>query len=171
MCAMADNTFKNWILGILSAVIIGVAVPVVVKRLNNNPAPKPAPEIISISGRVFDRNARRLIEDALVRLQVGAQKDQQNTDSEGRYAFSLADFDPRTAGSMLIEAAGYQPLTHNLSLQQMSDMQDQYLDAVISQPTATNPPPPVGGGPVKVHPGIATYVKRPDFRQLIAVKH
>lgn len=171
MCAMADNTFKNWILGILSAVIIGVAVPVVLKRVNNNPAPKPAPEIISISGRVFDRNARRLIENALVRLQVGAQKDQQNTDSEGRYAFSLADFDPRTAGSMLIEAAGYQPLTHNLSLQQMSDMQDQYLDAVISQPTATPPPPPVGGGPVTIHPGIATYVKRPDFRQLVAVKH
>jgi hypothetical protein len=171
MCAMADNTFKNWILGILSAVIIGVTVPLVLRRLNRDSAPKPAPTIISVSGRVFDRSARRLIENALVRLQVGTQNDQQNTDSEGRYAFSLADFDPRTAGSMLIEAAGYQPLTHNLSLQQMSDMQDQYLDAVISQPTPTNPPPPTGGGPVTVHPGIATYVKRPDFRQLTASKH
>jgi len=167
---MADNSLKNWFLGILSAVIIGVTVPLLLKRLNTEPAQKPGHTIISISGRVFDRNTKQLMENAQVRLHVGSQQDQQATDSEGRYAFSLADFDPRTAGSMLIEATGYRPLTHNLSLKQMSEMQDQYLVAVATPPTNTTPTGPPGRGSVIVHPGLTMYLKRPDIRQLTAVK-
>jgi hypothetical protein len=168
---MADNSLKNWFLGILSAVIIGVTVPVLLKRLNSEPAQKPAAHtVISISGRVFDRNTKQLMENAQVRLHVGPQQDQQATDSDGRYAFSLMDFDPRMAGSMLIEATGYRPLTHNLSLQQMSEMQDQYLVAVATQPPTTTPPGPPGRGAVIVHPGLTMYLKRPDIRQLTAVK-
>lgn len=169
----SGTSFKGWILGILGAVITAVIIFWVQQQLSQKPAPPPpAHSIVSVNGRVFDRGAKRLLENAVVRLHLASLQEEQRTDSEGRYAFSVEDFDLRQSGSMQIEAAGYKPLTFNLSLQEMSAMQDQFLDVL-------NPAPPtgagvavdgsVGGGKSAV---IGKYVARTDIKRMsVLMKH
>jgi hypothetical protein len=106
----SNGSFKNWILGVLGAVLAALIIFVAEQYLT-----KPAHTFISINGRVIDETANRLISNALVTLSGQSVNEQQRTDSEGRYAFSLEDFDPSLSGSMVIEAAGYRRKTLNMS--------------------------------------------------------
>ena len=65
--------------------------------------------MIPIAGRVVDAVGTKAIENAVVKLSVGEIHEDENTDTEGRYAFSLKGFDPQTAASMTIAAPGYKP--------------------------------------------------------------
>jgi hypothetical protein len=80
----------------------------------------------------------------VVNLSVGEIHEDENTDTEGRYAFSLKGFDPQTAASMTIAAPGYKPLSMNLLLNMMAD--DKELKLVAEQQTAP------------VNPGIGAIV-------------
>src|SRR5215467_4389891 len=112
----SDGSFKGMIIGTVGVIIAGVSVPLLLNWLNPD-RPVSKPTIISIGGRVFDETSKRLLENVLVRLHVGTQEEQQNTDSEGRYAFSLEGFDPRIAGTIDFAASGYQPRSYNRPLQ------------------------------------------------------
>jgi hypothetical protein len=73
------------------------------------------------------------------------------------------------SGSMQVEAAGYKPLTRNLSLEQMSQDHDLYLESV-------GPAPPAGTTAsvdgVTSHPPVAAYVARMDVKRLnMATRH
>lgn len=164
--ASSSGTFKNWALGIIGTVLTAVLIFVIEQKLTK-PTEKPTETmIVSVSGQVFDNGAKRLLENVIVRLHVSSFNDEQKTDSFGRYAFSLEGFDPRLSGSMRIEAPGYKPLTYNLSLKQMSEMQDLYLDSV-----GLAPPGGLGGavdGTVTSHPLTTRYVARMDVKRIAA---
>jgi len=98
---------------------------------NHEPA---ARAMIPIAGRVVDAVGTKAIENAVVKLSVGEIHEDENTDTEGRYAFSLKGFDPQTAASMTIAAPGYKPLSMNLLLKMMAD--DKELKLVAEQQTA-----------------------------------
>ena len=151
------SSFKNWALGIIGAVLAAVLIFVIERKLTPR-----EPLIVSVNGQVFDSAAKRLLENVIVRLHVSSFNDEQKTDSLGRYAFSIEGFDPRLTGSMQVEAPGYKSLTYNLSLKQMSEMQDIYIDSL-------GPAPPTGLGTVTSHPAVATrYVARLDVRRIAA---
>jgi len=84
---------------------------------------------IPIAGRVVDAAGTKAIENAVVQLTVGSVHEGQNTDSEGRYAFSLQGFDRNTAASISIEAQGYKPLSVNLILNSMTEDKELKLEA------------------------------------------
>ena len=150
------SSFKNWVLGIIGAVLTTVLVFVIEQKLTEKPK-----DIVSVNGQVFDSAAKRLLENVIVRLHVSSFKEEQKTDSLGRYAFSIEGFDPRLTGSMQIEAPGYKPLTYNLSLKQMSELQDLYIDSL-------GPAPPTGLGTVTSHPAATRYVARIDAKRIAA---
>jgi hypothetical protein len=167
------TSYKSWAMGIIGAVLTTVLGFVIEQKLTNKPPDKPTPapvEIVSVNGRVFDSAAKRLLENVAVHVHVSTYDQEQNTDSEGRYAFSLEGFDPRLSGSMQVEAAGYKSLTYNLPLQQMSAMQDVYLEL-------TGPAPPTGlgaaaGSVVISHAPVEThYVARMDAKRISAAAH
>jgi hypothetical protein len=164
----SGTSLKNWALGILGTVLTAVLIFVIEQKLTEKPTEKPTEAtIVSVNGQVFDNGAKRLLENVVVRLHVSSFNDEQKTDSFGRYAFSLEGFDPRLSGSMRIEAPGYKPLTYNLSLKQMSEMQDLYLDSV-----GPAPPGGLGGavdGTVTSHPVTTRYVARLDVKRIAAV--
>lgn len=157
------GSIKNWILGIVGSVITAVLIFVITQSLTKK-TPN-SPTIVSVNGRVFDNVAKRLLENVVVSLHISSFNEEQSTDSLGRYAFSLEGFDPRLSGSMHVTAPGYKPLTYNLSLQQMSETQDLYLDPL-------GPAPPTGVGAVTSHPVATTrYVARIDPKRISALVH
>ena len=162
----SGTSFRNWALGIIGTVLTAVLIFVIEQKLTK-PTEKPTETmIVSVSGQVFDNGAKRLLENVIVRLHVSSLNEEQKTDSFGRYAFSLEGFDPKLSGSMRIEAPGYKPLTYNLSLKQMSEMQDSYLDSL-------GPAPPTGSvgsvdGIVISHPITTRYVARIDTKRIAA---
>jgi hypothetical protein len=167
----SGTSYKNWALGIIGAVLTTVLVFVIEQKLTNKPPDKPTPtpvEIVSVNGRVFDSAAKRLLENVAVHVHVSTYDQEQNTDSEGRYAFSLEVFDPRLSGSMEVVAAGYKTLTYNLPLQQMSQMQDVYLELTGSLPPTGGSS---GGNPVVIsHAPIEThYLARLDPKRISAL--
>ena len=130
---------------------------------SSKPAPQPAPqpEIVSINGRVIDPAASKLIDNAVVQLEVQATREQQQTDSEGRFAFSIQGFDPRLAATLSIKAPGYRLWSSNAVLAELGQMQDCNLT-----PETPSPAPPPAHGAV-----IGKYVVRPDVHKLIAPAH
>jgi hypothetical protein len=165
----SGTSYKNWALGIIGAVLTTVLVFVIEQKLTNKPPDKTTStpvEIVSVNGRVFDAVAKRLLENVAVHVHVSTYDQEQNTDSEGRYAFSLEGFDPRLSGSMKVEAAGYKTLTYNLPLQQMSAMQDVYLESTGSPPggTATGNSVVISHVPIQVH-----YIARMDPKRISAL--
>jgi len=165
----SGTSLKNWALGIIGTVLTAVLIFLIEQKLTEKkPTERPTETtIVSVNGQVFDNGAKRLLENVIVRLHVSSFNDEQKTDSFGRYAFSLEGFAPRLSGSMQVEAPGYKPLTYNLSLKQMSEMQDLYLDSV-----GLAPPGGLGGavdGTVTSHPALATrYVARIDAKRIAA---
>ena len=140
--------------------------------------PQTPPDVlIPIDGRVIDTAGTRVIENASVDLAIGVMHENQSTDSDGRYAFSLEGFDPQTAASMTISAPGYKPLTANLLLSKMEEAKELKLEAL--------PPPPghgglgavvgavyvghapAAGGQVKI-PAQLAYVRRVDPKVIVA---
>jgi len=161
----SSGSFKTWILGILGAVITAVLIFAIEQKLT---VKEPPPNIVSLNGQVFDSAAKRLLENVEVRVHVATFSDEQKTDSLGRYAFSLGGFDSRLSGSIHLEAPGYKPLDRNLSLKEMSELQDLYLEAVA-------PAPPTGlgatvvGGAVTSHAATTVYRARLDPRKISAL--
>jgi hypothetical protein len=159
-------SFRTWVFGIIGSVITAVLIFVITHQLVDRPKER---TIVSVNGQVFDNAARRLLENVVVHLHVTSFNEEQRTDSFGRYAFSLEGFDPALSGSMHIEAPGYKPVTYNLSLKRMSEMQDLYLDAL-------GPAPPTGlgataDGSVTSHPAASHYVARIDAKRISALIH
>src|SRR5512133_202195 len=93
------------------------------------PVQPPAAETIPIAGRVVDAGGTKAITNATVQLTIGQIHEDQNTDSEGRYAFSLQGFDKNTAASMSIDAQGYKRLSMNLLLTAMAEDKELKLEA------------------------------------------
>lgn len=118
----------------------------------------PISAIIPIDGRIVDALGTKVIENAVVDISINGLHESQDTDSDGRYAFSLEGFDPNTAASMTIKAQGYKDATVNLLLSAMEEEKELKLDALA---------PPGHGGAVG-----ATYVGPPSaIRPLSAIKY
>ncbi|HEX9224777.1 MAG TPA: hypothetical protein VF860_15710 [Candidatus Acidoferrales bacterium] len=191
----AFSSFVKWIGGILAAVITGLVLFVGQQYLTNHKWPwtkgqttqtTKAAKIIPVDGRVVDSTRTKLIDNALVRMQVSSNHEEQQTDSEGRYAFSFDGFDPEFSASMSIDAPGYKQLRLNLPLSKLRQMKEQRLEP------ETPPPHPVGGGaapgPVigciagggkgaiigaaagagKSIPANYTYIMRADLKRILA---
>jgi hypothetical protein len=162
----AENFSQKLILGVLTLIIAPLAIFYFEQKWSaksdhaNQP---PQTKIISVNGQVVDENAKGLLQNVDVRIHVSTFNEDQKTDSLGRYAFSLENFNPELAGSMSVEAAGYKPLTYNLSLQAMSELHDITLVAAG--------PPPVSGGVVINHSLATRYVPRLDVKKLSALAH
>lgn len=124
-----------------------------------------SPAVIAIDGRVIDALGTRVIENAVVDLEINGLHQDQNTDSDGRYAFSLQGFDPNTAASMSVKARGYKDATVNLLLSAMEEDKELKLEAA---------PAPGGGGagpsPTVRPLSAVKYVKRFDPKVLVAHK-
>ena len=167
----AFSSFVKWIGGILAAVITGLVLFAVEQRIQTNkwpwssaPTPPiPKAKIIPVDGRVVDSTRTKLIDNALVRMQVASNQEEQQTDSAGRYAFSFEGFDPEFSASMSIDAPGYKQLRLNLPLSKLRQLKEQRLEP---QPP---PPHPVGGGPPgKSIPANYTYIMRADLKRILA---
>lgn len=116
------------------------------------------PAVIAIDGRVIDALGSKVIGNAVVDINVNGLHEDQNTDTDGRYAFSLEGFDPSTAASMTVKAQGYKDETINLLLSAMEADKELKLEA--SAPVAG------GGG------AAATWVgPTPTIRPLAAAKY
>lgn len=142
----------------------------------NIPQPVPAAAIIPIDGRVVDTLGTKVIENALVDLNVNGMHQQQNTDSEGRYAFSLQGFDRNIAASMSVKAPGYKDETVNLLLSAMAENKELRLES-LGPPPATGTGAVVGSkwvGPVTLSElkpvGSVKYMRRVDASVLSAKK-
>ena len=138
----------------------------------------PAPQIIPVAGRVVDAAGTKAIENAAVQLTIGQIHEDQNTDSEGRYAFSLQGFDRNAAASMSIDAQGYKHLSMNLLLSAMTDDKELKLEA--NAPAAPGHAGigaivgatwvgPGHGGAATAPPAMVKYVRRTDLRQIVAM--
>lgn len=141
---------------------------------NSNPVPAPVAAIIPIDGRVTDPLGTRVIENAVVDLSINGLHEDQNTDSDGRYAFSLQGFDPNTAASLSVKAQGYKDATVNLLLSAMEADKELKLEALAPAPGGQGPTiaAPVLGHPVGAErPLVAIkYVRRLDAKVLVAHK-
>lgn len=144
--------------------------------------PSPAHVILPVAGRVVDAAGTKAIENAVVHLTIGVIHEDESTDTEGRYAFSLEDFDPQTAASMTVEAPGYKHLSMNLLLKAMAE--DNELKLVADQPSAAGH---AGLGAIvgatwvgAAHPGasgtttgnsaMVNYVRRVNPKLIVAQK-
>ena len=142
---------------------------------NSTPVPAPVAAIIPIDGRVVDALGTRVIENAVVDLSINGLHEDQNTDSDGRYAFSLQGFDPNTAASMSVKAQGYKDATVNLLLSAMEADKELKLEALAQ---ATGGHGAAIAAPVLGHPAGAAerplaavkYVRRMDTKVLVAHK-
>lgn len=164
----SDTSFKNWILGILGAVITAVLIFVVEQKLTHpTSVPHPRDTIIHVAGQVLDAS-KHVLENVHVTVQVATYDKTQSTDSLGRYNLSVENVNPDLSGSIRVEASGFKTVTYNETLQEMSNRENVVLDAI-------GPPPPGGlgatSGGVVIHPAVAQYVKRPDFARLIVARH
>ena len=143
------SSFVKWVGGILATVISGVLLFLAQQYFTNphkqqaqgtqQPSQNPTPakvKIVTIDGRVVDTSGTKLIDNAEVQLLVASSQERQQTDSEGRYAFSLVGFDPEMAGSMSIDAPGYKQLRLNLFLSELGKQKEYRLEPI----------PPQGGG-------------------------
>jgi hypothetical protein len=137
----------------------------------------PPPEIIPVAGRVVDAAGTKAIENAVVQLTIGQIHEDQNTDSEGRYAFSLQGFDRKTAASMTIDAQGYKHLSMNLLLSMMGD--DKELKLVANTATAPGHAGigaivgatwvgPGHGGAATAPPAMVRYARRINPKVIVA---
>jgi len=164
----SDSSFKNWILGIIGAVITAVLIFVIEQKLTHpTPSPKPRDAIIHVAGQVLDAS-KHVLENVRVTVQVSTFDKSQPTDSLGRYNLSVENVNPELSGSIRWEAAGFKTVTYNETLQQMSSRDSVVLDSLA--------PAPPGGlgvtpGGVVIHPGVTQYVKRPDFARLVVPVH
>jgi hypothetical protein len=145
------SSVAKWIGGILATVISGLLLflgeQYIANRLKsqgqelqppaqNQTKDKGGVQIVTIDGRVVDTSGTKLIDNAEVQLLVASTQEKQQTDSEGRYAFSLVGFDPEMAGSMSIDAPGYKQLRLNLFLSELGKQKEHRLEPI----------PPQGGG-------------------------
>ena len=137
----------------------------------------PAPQTIPVAGRVVDAAGAKAIVDAVVKLTIGQIHEDQNTDSEGRYAFSLQGFDRNTATSMSIDAQGYKHLSMNLLLSAMTDDKELKLEA--NAPTAPGHAGigaivgatwvgPGHGGAATAPPTMVQYARRINPKVIVA---
>lgn len=112
-------------------------------------------------------------------LAIGDVHQNQNTDSLGRYPFSLKGFDPETVALMTIDAPGYKRFTANVLLSKLEADKEQRLEAQVPP----NPPKGLGAivGAVDVGPKPAAasggqaavpaqlkYVRRIDPKMMVA---
>jgi hypothetical protein len=131
---------------------------------------------IPIDGRVIDASGTTVITNAIVDLSINGLHEDQNTDSDGRYAFSLEGFDPNTAASMTVKAAGYKDVSVNLLLSAMEEDKELKLEALATAPTlghsvgAAAGAHPVGQAPALPVRSLADvkYVRRTDPKVLVA---
>ena len=188
----AFSSFVKWIGGILAAVITGLVLFVGQQYLTNHKWPwtkgqttqtTKAAKIIPVDGRVVDSTRTKLIDNALVRMQVSSNHEEQQTDSEGRYAFSFDGFDPEFSASMSIDAPGYKQLRLNLPLSKLRQMKEQRLEP---EPPPPQPPRATGAtidgvagggkgaiigaaaGAGKSIPANYTYIMRADLKRILA---
>ena len=132
---------------------------------------QPPAAIIPIDGRVIDSLGTKVITNALVDLNVNGEHQNQNTDSEGRYAFSVQGVDPNTAASMTVKAQGYEDASVNLLLGALE--QNKELKLIEQAPKGGGGGSLVGKGlgpVVTAKPLTQFYVKRVDPKMLIAHK-
>jgi len=146
------------------------------QNADKQPPPAP-PAIIPIEGRVVDVLGTKVIENAMVDLSVNGLHQDQNTDSEGRYAFSLQGFDGNMAASMSVKAPGYKDETVNLLLSAMSENKELRLEALAPPPGGPGIGAVVGRkwvGPVPLSAlkpvGSVKYMKRIDSKVLVEHK-
>ena len=177
--------------GVLAALLIFAGEQYIQHRFwQDKPAPQPQvvdgsqhhapvpPKYIPIDGQVTDTGGSKVIENALVELAIGDIHENQNTDSLGRYAFSLKGFDPETVALMTINAPGYKRFTANMLLSKLAEDKEQKLEAAM-QPAPpkglgaivgavyVGPKPAAIGGQPAV-PGQLKYVRRIDSKVMAA---
>ena len=165
------SSLGKTISGILVALVIFAGEQYIQHRFW--PPNPPAHEVIPIDGRVVDVAGTRVIENAVVEISIGDIHENQNTDSDGRYAFSLEGFDPQAAASMTIDAQGYKHYSANQLLSRLEEDKEQKLEAQPAPPGhglgATVGAVYVGhgGGQAKV-PAQLKYFKRADPMMIVA---
>ncbi|HZR64598.1 MAG TPA: hypothetical protein VFA85_05575 [Terriglobales bacterium] len=147
---------------------------------HQNQSPPPVPAIIPIDGRVVDTLGTKVIDNALIDLNINGMHEQQNTDSEGRYAFSLRGFDPSTAASMTIKAQGYKDATVNLLLSAMQEDKELKLEALVAPPVLGHSIGAIVGSQAAGHAATPVqlakpltglkYVRRVDAKMMVAQK-
>lgn len=155
---------KKALLSIFVTVAASILIFVIKQHLQ-----KPESTTISVNGQVLEKsaNASRLLENVLVRVHCQSVNETQNSDSLGRFAFSLDGFKATTVGSISAQAPGYGPVTYNMSLQEMTGLRTIYLEATPSPPGN-----PANERPVVSHPAATQYIVRPDIKRLSAyVRH
>ena len=150
--------YKKWAMGIVGAVITAIAIWWIEK-----PVVKPLPAApVVVEGRVIDAVQEKLIPNAKVSLNAGAYSTSQETDSDGRYGFSVEGVEPTASSTMEIEAAGYEPRKLNETLAEFgglnADQELTSLNAGTAGGASTGGSGNSGaqkGGVVLKHPGIA----------------
>jgi hypothetical protein len=154
------SSVAKWIGGILATVISGLLLflgeQYIANRLKSQGQEQQQPaqnqtkggaQIVTIDGRVVDTSGTKLIDNAEVQLLVASTQEKQQTDSEGRYAFSLVGFDPEMAGSMSIDAPGYKQLRLNLFLSELGKQKVYRLEPIPPQAGGAGVGGVVGGVP------------------------
>ncbi len=102
--------------------------------------PAPPPSNIAFNGRVIDSDKRILLSGAEVSFGIANTVTTDQTDSDGRYAFSIPKPAQSVVAVLTVSAQGYQPYSRQLpSVSWDQAEQDLYI---VPIPPAVQPPPP-----------------------------
>ncbi len=93
-----------------------------------------APVRTTVVGTVIDGSTNRLITGAKVTLLAKGLSGSQETDSFGGYLFTVEEIEPSTQATLEIEAAGFNPLRLNRTLDEFSHEPDQLLTRALAPP-------------------------------------
>jgi len=88
----------------------------------------------TVVGTVIDGATNRLITGAKVTLLAKGLSGSQETDSFGGYLFTVEEIEPSTQATLEIEAAGFNPLRLNRTLDEFSHEPDQLLTRAPAPP-------------------------------------
>src|SRR5215470_6903406 len=105
---------KKALIAIFIAVAIFVCEQVITKYwFKPRTPPPPPPSAIVVDGQVLDNN-RQLLQNVTVRLHIQNVDEAQESDSQGRFKFSVEGFKPTDVGTVSAEAPGYKRASLNL---------------------------------------------------------
>ena len=104
----------KWLAGILATVISSVAVYYLTTQ-------KPSATPIVVEGFVVNAESNALVTDAVVRLDIHGHATTQNTDTEGRFYFSVEGDNLNDAATLEVKAPNYKNYSVNDSLQALGN--------------------------------------------------
>jgi hypothetical protein len=152
---------KNWVLGIVGAVITPVLIywlTVGFRQWQDSPPAPGPPQTYSWDGRVIDQAKDALLANVEVSLAILGKTFTDKTDSEGRYIFVLTRSSEPFVAELSVGAQGYREFTRKLTVDASGVLEHQSQIALM----------PLAPAPPTLDPAPVATLPKPQLKEMAA---